>query len=220
MIITSGMLISVEGIDGSGKSTLVHHLAQQLQTCGCPVVATKEPGGSSLGKLLRNILQHRPVALMSRAEYLLFAADRAQHMDEVIKPALKAGSIVISDRMADSSLAYQGYGRGEDLTMITTINTWAMQEYKPDLTFYMKIEPQEAIKRLRTRRVLTVFEKEQTGFVERLITGFNEIFRNRDNVITLDGTLPPLEIADIATRAVIQWMGTDTDNAREISTEK
>lgn len=220
MIISSGMLISVEGIDGSGKSTLVHHLAKQLQTYGCSVITTKEPGGSSLGKLLRNILQHQPVSLMSRAEYLLFAADRAQHMDEVIKPALKAGSIVISDRMADSSLAYQGYGRGEDLAMIHLINTWAMQEYKPDLTFYMKVEPEEAIRRLRTRKVLTAFEKEQTGFVERLITGFNEIFHNRDNVITLDGTLPPLEIAHIATNAVIKWMGAETEGVHETSKEQ
>ena len=205
MTITSGMLISIEGIDGSGKSTLVRHLAKQLQIYGCSVVTTKEPGGSSLGKLLREILQHQPVALMSRAEYLLFAADRAQHMDEVIKPALKSGAVVISDRMADSSLAYQGYGRGEDLAMINTINVWAMQESKPDLTFYMKIEPEEAIKRLKKRTTLTAFEKEQTGFVKRLIKGFDEIFRDRDNVITLDGTLPPKEIAENATQAVMQW---------------
>ena len=208
MTTARGMLISIEGIDGSGKSTLVRHLAKQLQNYGCSVVTTKEPGGSSLGKLLREILQHQPVALMSRAEYLLFAADRAQHMDEVIKPALALGSIVISDRMADSSLAYQGYGRGEDLAMINTINRWAMQEFKPDLTFYMKIEPEEAIKRLKRRATLTAFEKEQTGFVKRLIKGFDEIFRDRDNVITLDGTLSPQEVADIATKAVVKWMET------------
>ena len=205
MTIVSGMLISIEGIDGSGKSTLVRHLAKQLQKYGCSVVTTKEPGGSSLGKLLREILQHQPVALMSRAEYLLFAADRAQHMDEVIKPALKAGAVVISDRMADSSLAYQGYGRGEDLAMINTINAWAMQESNPDPTFYMKIEQEEAIARLKKRTKLTAFEKEQTGFVKRLITGFDEIFRDRDNVIILDGTLPLKKIADIATSAVMRW---------------
>jgi len=209
------MLISIEGIDGSGKSTLVRHLAKQLSTYGCSVVTTKEPGGSSLGKLLREILQHQPVALMSRAEYLLFAADRAQHMDEVVKPALKVGSIVISDRMADSSLAYQGYGRGEDLEMINIINTWAMQEHKPDLTFYMKIDPEEAIERLKKRTKLTAFEKEQTGFVRRLIKGFEKIFSDRNNVITLDGTLSPKELAEIATQELLRWVA-----ARTVLTEQ
>ncbi len=203
---TSGMLISIEGIDGSGKSTLARHMSKQLHAYGCTVCNTKEPGGSSLGKLLRNILQHQPVALMSRAEYLLFAADRAQHIEEVVKPALQSGAIVISDRMADSSLAYQGYGRGEDLAMINLINEWAMQNSKPDLTFYMKISPQEAISRLAKRRSLTAFEKEQTGFVKRLIRGFDEIFRNRDNVIIIDGTLPPKQVVDIATEAVVCWI--------------
>jgi dTMP kinase len=129
-------------------------------------------------------------------------------MDEIVQPALKAGAVVISDRMADSSLAYQGYGRGEDLTMINTINVWAMQECKPDLTFYMKIEPEEAIARLKKRTTLTAFEKEQTGFVRRLIKGFDEIFRDRDNVIMLDGTLSPKQVADIATKAVMKWMET------------
>lgn len=206
MIITGGMLISVEGIDGSGKSTLVRHLVMQLQTHGYLVVATKEPGGSLLGKRLRDIVQQQPVALMARAEYLLFAADRAQHMEEVVKPAMHAGAIVISDRMADSSLAYQGYGRGEDLEMINMINAWAMQGRKPDLTFYMKINPQEAINRLKKRTMLTAFEKEHTGFVQRLIKGFDAIFRDRTNVITLDATLPPKELSDIATNAVMQWI--------------
>ena len=204
--ITSGMLISIEGIDGSGKSTLARHLNQQLQQSGCTVLTTKEPGGSSLGKLLREILQHQPVALMSKAEYLLFAADRAQHIEEVVKPALKSGSIVISDRMADSSLAYQGYGRGEDLAMIDLINAWVMQQSKPDLTFYMKVSPEEAIRRLKDRTTLTAFEKEQTGFVRRLITGFDEIFRYRNNVITIDGTLSCEQVVQIATKEVLQWI--------------
>ncbi len=203
MAIMSGMLISVEGIDGSGKSTLVRRLAKNLEAQGCSGVATKGPGGSTWGRRLREITQHQSVA--SRAEYLLFAADRAQHMQEIIKPALKSGAIVISDRMADSSLAYQGYGRGEDLAMINTINTWAMQERKPNLTLYIKIEPEEGIKRLQNRTRLTVFEKEQIGFMQRVLAGFEEIFRNRDNVITLDGTLPPKELAESATQAVMQW---------------
>ncbi len=90
--------------------------------------------------------------------------------------------------------------------MIDKINVWAMQQSKPDLTFYMKIEPDEAVIRLKKRQTLTAFEKEQTGFVQRLIIGFDEIFRDRDNVIIIDGILPPKQVVEIATKAVLQWI--------------
>lgn len=104
--------------------------------------------------------------------------------------------------------------------MINTINRWAMQENNPDLTFYMKIEPKEAIERLKRRTTLTAFEKEQTGFVKRLIKGFDAIFCGRDNVITLDGTLPPKKIAAIATGAVVQWIARSTISLTEHSSSK
>src|SRR3990172_1551765 len=122
-----GLLITLEGIDGSGKSTLANAIVTALTTLGKHVVLTKEPGGTALRTELRAILQTQKNPVCDKAEFLLFAADRSQHFKELIVPALEQGQIVISDRMADSSLAYQGFGRGLDKEMISSINRWAMQ---------------------------------------------------------------------------------------------
>lgn len=200
----SGILISVEGIDGSGKSTLVHYLAAWLQKRGHQALATKQPGGTRFGVLLREILQNKPVNFVPRAEYLLFAADRAQHSAEIVIPALQAGTIVISDRMADSSLAYQGYGKGENLEMIDRINRWAMSDVEPHLIFYLRIDPQEALRRILERGSVTAFEKEQLPFMKKVVAGFDEIFRNRTVVVTIDAAVSLQEVNDIAIKAVIQ----------------
>lgn len=201
----TGMLIVIEGIDGAGKSTLAQGLAQRLKVPGQEIVLTKQPGGSLLGKELRAILQTQPIPITPVAEYLLFAADRAQHIQEVIKPALARGAIVISDRMADSSLAYQGYGRGVDCNQIRTINKWVMQGVQPDIIFYLKISSHKAAQRIQTRTSLTAFEKEQMTFTEKLIAGFSEIFTQRENVITLDGSLTPDMVTSLAHKAVHKW---------------
>lgn len=200
-----GTLIVIEGIDGSGKSTLAQALAAMMQENGRSVVLTKEPGGSNLGKTLRTILHERPVAICPTAEYLLYAADRAQHFQETIIPALTQGATVISDRMADSSLVYQGYGRGLDKTMIANVNQWAMQNIVPDIVIYIKIDPATAASRLKNRETLSVFEKERHDFTNRLIAGFDELFKERSNVITIDGTLSPQEVTQIAYQKVQSW---------------
>ena len=203
---TPGKLICIEGIDGSGKSTLAKQLAQHLKDTGHAVLLTKEPGGSALGKQLRTILQTQPVPITPIAEYLLFAADRAQHMVDVVKPALERGAIVISDRMADSSLVYQGYGRGIDKEMIRRVNAWVLQGITPDLTLYVKIDAATAATRVKSRSTLTAFEKEQQNFVERLISGFNELYRTKPNVITLDGSGTLSEVQGQAQQMVKAWI--------------
>ncbi len=200
------MLICIEGIDGSGKSTLAQRLAQLLQKSGKTVLLTKEPGGSALGKQLRTILQTQPMPINPVSEFLLFAADRAQHVQEVIKPALAQGTIVITDRMGDSSLVYQGYGRGIDKQMIKQVNAWALQGITPDLTLYVKIDGTTAAQRVQNRGALSAFEKEQKEFVDRLITGFNELYQDRTDVITLDGTQTPDNVILTAGKALSQWM--------------
>lgn len=200
------MLISLEGIDGSGKSTLARDLAAHLTGLGYNVVLTKEPGGSQLGKKLRELLQLQPVPITPQAEFLLFAADRAQHFNDVVIPALRSNNIVISDRMADSSLVYQGYGRGLDKKMIQTINAWVMNDIRPDLTFYLHITAETAAKRLAARAQLTKFEKEQEQFAQNLIAGFDQIFKDRDDVITLDGTLSPNTLTNQAAQEVESWI--------------
>jgi len=200
------MLICIEGIDGSGKSTLAQRLKLFLQQNGNTVLLTKEPGGSALGKQLRSILQTQPMPISPISEFLLFAADRAQHVQEVIKPAIAQSTIVITDRMGDSSLVYQGYGRGIDKQMITKVNEWALQGITPDLTLYVKIDGTTAAQRVHKRGELSAFEKEQADFVDRLISGFNELYHDRVDVITLDGTQSPDDIILTAGKAVSQWM--------------
>jgi dTMP kinase len=190
-----GKLISVEGIDGSGKSTLISGLGHALTQKNIPVLLTKEPGGTQLGKSLRQILHAQKGAVADRAEFLLFAADRAHHFQTLVIPALQAGTVVIADRLADSSLAYQGYGRGLDRAMISTINQWAMQNVMPDLTVYLRLDPQIAAQRIAQRNeALTAFEQEKLDFWQRVAQGYEEIFRGRNNIIALDATLPAEEL--------------------------
>lgn len=202
-----GILISLEGIDGSGKSTLATNLAQVLQAHTIPVILTKEPGSTALGKKLRTILQEQTVPVISKAEFLLFAADRAQHFQELIIPTLAQNKLIISDRMADSSIVYQGYGRALDIEMLKNVNQWAMAGYTPDITLYVKIEPELALERIRKRNeALTAFEKNSQEFTKKLVAGFQELFATRNNVITIDGAQAPDAVTAQATGAVLDWL--------------
>lgn len=205
--IPAGLLISLEGIDGSGKSSVAAALHQALYKKGLYTVLTKEPGATALGAYLRTLLHTRSCAIQPQAEYLLFAADRAQHMHECVEPALTAGAIVISDRMADSSLAYQGFGRGLDRHMIRAINAWAMHQREPDITLYLKIDYPTACQRLRQRNeMLTAFEQEHAHFFERVIAGFEEIFSERTNVMVIDSTQPLDTVIDQAINQVCAYI--------------
>jgi len=201
-----GILIAIEGIDGSGKSTLSRDLHQTLQQQSFSVTLTHEPGATPLGIQLRTILHEKKVPVSNKAEYLLFAADRAQHFDDVIMPQLQQNNLIISDRMADSSLVYQGYGRGLALDILRTINDWAMQGRHPDVVIYVKIPIEVALERLKRRKKLSSFEKEKETFTNTLINGFNELLGSRDNVITLDGQEPPHMVTQKAMDAVISWI--------------
>lgn len=202
-----GILIALEGIDGSGKTTLINRLADYFHQLNLPVLKTREPGGSQLGKSLRELLQHRTYDICPLAEFLLFAADRAQHMNEIVIPALNNNKIVISDRMSDSSLVYQGYAKGVNLEMINNVNQWAMRNKKPDLTCYIRTEYQLAQKRLNERaQKLTAFEKESTNFTQKLIDGFETLYQNRDTVIYLDGSDSPESIAANAFAQIRTWL--------------
>lgn len=203
----TGILISVEGIDGSGKSTLAASLHTQLTAQGLPTILTREPGATPLGAQLRTIVQEKKVPVCAKAEYLLFAADRAQHMHQLVLPALAEQRLVISDRMADSSLVYQGYGRGLELNMIQMINRWAMNERQPDLTVYVRVDAQTAMDRILARnQALTSFEKERQDFIEKLIAGFDTIFKTRTNCIIIDGTQPQNKVLETSLDSINQWL--------------
>lgn len=199
-----GLLITLEGIDGCGKTLLSHNLSKELTNKKIDHILTKQPGGTVLGEKLRTIL-HQEKFVTDMAEYLLFAADRAQHITQIIKPALDENKIIISDRMADSSLAYQGYGRGLNIEKIKDINKWAMQGIKPDLTIYIEIDIKTAQERIFKRKEeLTSFEKETIDFWNKVIMGYEKIFKNNKNIIRLDGRQTPENLTIQALKAILK----------------
>jgi len=194
-----GFLIAIEGIDGSGKSTLARNLYNNLIKQKIPVVLTKEPGATPLGAQLRTLLHKKPWPICPKSEYLLFATDRAQHMVDIIKPALEKNAVVISDRMGDSSVVYQGYARGLDIEMIKQINRWAMNNIGPNLVFYVKLSAQQAVDRIKQRNeALTSFEKESEAFIQALVDGFDRLFNNQPHIVHLDGTKTPTALLEQA----------------------
>ena len=146
-----GKFITFEGIDGSGKSTQLRLLSDHLHDRGVDLITSCEPGGTLLGRHLRAVFLETEDAVSPLAEMLLFAADRAQHVEFLIKPAIAAGRVVISDRYADATVAYQGAGRGFDAETIAQVVQLATGGLKPDLTLFFDISVDAAIRRMQTR---------------------------------------------------------------------
>lgn len=204
--LTRGILISIEGIDGSGKSTLAQSLAQTMSTITSTLL-TKEPGDTPLGQQIRTLVQEKKEPICPISEYLLFAADRAQHFEQVVLPALNRNELVISDRLADSSLAYQGFGRGLDQHMIQTINDWAMKQRHPDITIYVHVSPDLAYERIIKRQEkLTAFEQEKKDFMKKVVEGFETIFSKRSNVWYISGNQSPEEVLKQSYTTLINWL--------------
>ncbi|NQW60546.1 dTMP kinase [bacterium] len=183
---TRGTYIAFEGLEGCGKSTHVTRLAEKINA-----VATREPGGTRIGALLRSILADpENTDLNSRTELLLMTADRAQHMSELIEPALQRGQHVVSDRSVYSTLAYQGYGRGLDVDTLLSINTWALNNVLPDIVVWIQIPTEEANTRL-AKRNLDRFEREGADFFARIGAGFAELAaKDPARWILIDGLEP------------------------------
>ena len=178
-----GRFLVLEGIDGAGKSSQMEHLRQWLprsglMPAGAKLLVTREPGGTPLGEQLYPILLNRRLTVHSRAELLLFAADRAQHVEAVIRPALKVGHWVVSDRFSGSTVAYQGYGRGCDLELIHTLEQVATGGLTPDLTLWFDLSPQQARAR-RPPQGQDRFEGAGLDFAERVAHGFRQLARER-----------------------------------------
>lgn len=148
-----GLFITFEGPEGAGKSTQARRLYERLQAAGYPVILTREPGGTRIGELIRRILVDlRHTEMAPTTETLLFSAARAQLVSELIRPYLNTGGIVICDRYADSTFAYQGYGLGRDLDELRAITAVATGGLKPDLTFYLRIDVEVGLQRKRAGR--------------------------------------------------------------------
>lgn len=169
-----GVFISFEGLDGCGKSTQMELLAAGLRERGYVVLVTREPGGTAVGEAIRDVLlDPRHHGMSPRTEALLYAAARAQLVDEVIRPALADGQIVLSDRFIDSSLAYQGYGRGLGHDDVITLNVWGTGCLFPDLTLFLDLD--DAVRTGRLDAVPDRLEAEDGEFHRRVADGFREL---------------------------------------------
>ena len=178
--------IALEGLEGCGKSTHATRLGAHLNA-----VVTREPGGTPIGATLRAILADpNNTELHARTEALLMAADRAQHMEQVVRPALNAGQHVVSDRSIYSTLAYQGYGRGLDVEELRRISTWALDGTLPDIVIFMSV-PTDILNERLAKRNLDRFEREGPEFFARIHDGFHALMAaDPTRWMVIDGTMP------------------------------
>ena len=186
------MFITFEGPDGSGKTTQLRQLVDYLRTQGYPVFATREPGGTPIGDQIRAVLHDlRNEAMHPHTEILLYAASRAQLVHEMIRPRLDAGEIVLCDRYADSTLAYQGYGHGLDLDTLRTILRFATGGLQPDLTLYLDITPETGLRRrqqaAQTGAEWNRMDAQSLAFHQRVREGYQALIRQEpERWVTID----------------------------------
>ncbi len=201
------LFITFEGSEGCGKSTQAKALWKKFKLVGVPAVLTHEPGGTTLGNELRRILKRRrQVELSPTTELLLFAACRRQLVNEVIRPTLQQGKVVICDRFADSTTAYQGYGRGLDLEIVKMVNDLATQGIKPTLTILLDIPTDEGLSR-KQRKTSDRFEAESLIFHDRVRDGYLKLASEEpERWLVIDATLPRARIGKIIWDRVSQLL--------------
>ncbi len=208
------MFITLEGMEGAGKSTLLQGLHKRFQAAGHAVALTREPGGSHIGGALRSILLSPQSSLANETELLLFLADRAQHVAEVIRPALAAGKVVLCDRFADSTLVYQGCGRGFDPDLLYTLNDVAVAGLWPDTTLILDLPPEEGLRRAVQRNKTLCktddegrFEAETLTFHTRIREGFLTLAAQHPHrCVVLDAQQSPQRLLDAAWACVCSRM--------------
>ena len=203
-----GKLIVFEGVEGSGKTTQIQRLRQWLSDSGWlemwrthglipRVVVTREPGGTELGLNLRKLLLNQPInePLRERAELLLYAADRAQHVDDFLKPELAKGCLILCDRFTDSTIAYQGYGGKMNLKLIEEVNNLATNGLESDLTLWLDINVEIGLARTKTRGNQDSIEKKKMAFHRRVQQGFTELAKaNPQKIFRIDANLSEEEV--------------------------
>lgn len=194
-----GLFVTFEGSEGCGKSTQIRHLSAWLRETARPCLTTREPGGTAAGDRIRDLLQHAPEghALFPEAELLLFAASRAQHVREVIRPALARGEVVISDRFHDSTNVYQGVARQLEPQMTGTINGFAIGDTLPDITFLLDMDAGEAHRRIAQRdQPADRMESEPLAFYQAVRQGYLRAAADEPaRFVVLDATRPEEQLA-------------------------
>jgi dTMP kinase len=193
-----GFFITFEGIEGVGKSTCVKYLAKYLRKHNIPLVVTREPGGTPFAEQIRELLlHHHDETVHPDTELLLLFAGRAQHVSQVILPALRAGHWVVSDRFTDASYAYQGGGRGISMEKISALEKWLLDDFRPNLTLILDAPVRLALKRTRRRRQIDRIENERENFfrkVRRTYLRRAELFAKRCRVIDASKSLSKIKI--------------------------
>ena len=198
---SKGLFITFEGTEGCGKSTQVAALSDRLRALGYRVRTLREPGGTPIGEEIRHTLKHstQNAAMTAEAELLLMNASRAQLVREVIRPALAAGEIVVSDRFYDSTTAYQGYGRQLDLDHVKNIIAFAVGDTRPDITLLLQVPPEVSAERLRSRQATLPFvrdriEESNQDFFDRVAQGFKVIAESEPKRFKVVNGAQPVDI--------------------------
>lgn len=201
--------ITIEGVEGAGKSTQAARLADALRRDGRNVVLTREPGGTELGRTLRRLLLDEPVIEpAAETELLLYLADRAEHVRRLIGPALERGAVVIADRFSDSTIAYQSYGRGLPEEEVRRLDRFARGEIRPGLTFVLDLPAAEGLARARETRSADRLERESVEFHERVRAGFAAIAAAEpQRVVLLDGRQAVDDLGRAIAARVLQHLG-------------
>ena len=193
-----GTFISIEGLDGCGKTSIINLVTQQLKHDGVDVVSTKEPGGSTIAARVRDILVDKETKNMDYiTETLLYAACRSQHLHDFIIPNLNEGKVVISDRFVDSSYVYQGIARNLGLDQVMAINSLVVKNHMPDLTIYIDIAPEKCLARLKkAKKAGNKIDLESLDFYNRVREGYNIINKLfNDRVVKINGDQPLEKLA-------------------------
>ncbi len=208
VVVDSAVFVALEGGEGSGKSTQARELAGWLRGQSLDVLLTREPGDTALGERVRELLLAKgDTAPTSRTEALLYAADRAQHVETVIKPALANGSVVITDRYVDSSRAYQGAGRELQSDDVAWLSEWATTGLKPDLTILLDIAPAVGLQRVGSRGEHDRLESESLPFHERVRQAFLDFAQAEPHrYVIIDATHAPAVVAQQIHAAVAPWV--------------
>lgn len=190
---SKGLFITFEGGEGCGKTTVIKALVKELEKEGLQALVTREPGGSLIAEQIRNVILDRANTLMDpRTEALLYAASRRQHLVEIVLPALKEGKMVLSDRYLDSSLAYQGVARGIGIKEVFSINKFAIDQTMPDLTFFLDLEPEKGLERIRQHRSDEVnrLDLEKLSFHQKVYEAYKLLAEKYpERIVTIDASM-------------------------------
>lgn len=201
-----GYFITLEGPDGSGKTTVTNAVCEKLEQMGYQIVHTREPGGIEIAEQIRSvILDPKNTAMDAKTEALLYAASRRQHLVERVFPALKQGKIVICERFLDSSLAYQGYGRQLGFDEVLSINLFATDNIYPDLTVYLDVDEEIGLSRLKDRSFKDRLDQESIDFHHRVSQGYKEVLKRfKDRICIVDASKPLDEVIDNTLNAILK----------------